>query len=163
MSYVKQSQYTLLRSTVSSADSNLTTTTSKWSTFLSSYHPDLAAPKAARIPQDCTEIDIIFDFAADADTAALSLYAYREGGDAELVCTIDTITGGQMVTNDGRYYGDTIGTVTSTWPSTITETDSAGSNRMAKLTFDTRGYRYLLPLFTSLGAGSTVRTKYAYH
>lgn len=165
MSVVKQSKYAVLRNTVTVADSDLTTTTSTWATFLSTYHPSLTTPKSVKIPQECTEIDLIFDFAAaDTDTAALSLYAYREDGDAELVCSIDTITAGAMKTNDGtaRYYADTIGTVTSAWPATITETDSAAGNRMAKLTFNTRGYRYLMCLFTTIGAG-TVRTKYAYH
>lgn len=164
--FVKQVSYATLRATCTSADTNLTTITSTWATFLSSYHPDLASPtvRAIRIPSQCSEVDIIFDFeTADTDTAAFSLYAYREGGDAELVCAIDTITAGAMKTNDGtaRYYADTIGTVTSTWPSTITESDSAAGNRMAKLTFATRGYKYLLGLFTTIGAGSA-RAKYGW-
>lgn len=163
----KQVGYEDLRAAVSSADSDLTSTTKKWSTFASSYHPESSTPKAVKLPDMCHNISIIFDFAtANTDTAALTLYAYREKGPAEFVCSIDTITAGAQANNDSttRYYVDTIGTITQRWhggTSAVSEVDSGGNDGVAKLTFNTYGVKYLLCLFTTIGSGS-VRAKYAY-
>jgi len=39
----------------------------------------------------------------------------------------------------------------------VSEIDSAGANRMAKLQFDVVGYKYILCLFTNISASDNVR------
>jgi hypothetical protein len=161
-----QTGYRILRDTVSSADTDLAAATKKWSTFVSTYHPESGSAKTAyRVLPRHNRATIIFDHKnVDADTATFVIYAYREGGPAEKVCT-STLQSGKQQNNDAttRFYADTIGTVTSTWPATVSESDSAGGDGVAKITFDMRGYKYLLCLFTVISANDDVRAKIAFH
>ncbi len=150
-----RTSYRLLRDTVSSADSDLGVATKKWSTFVSTYHPKSGSSGIA-IETDPrhNQVTIIFDHKnVDTDTATFVLYAYRDGGPAEKICT-STLISGKQQTDDAttRFYADTIGTVTSTWPATVAESDSGGGDGVAKITFDLRGYKYLLCLFTVISA-----------
>ncbi len=164
--------YRVFRDTVSSADSDLTATTKNWETFLSTYHPGYkTAGVAIEITENENRAIVCFDHLnADTDTAALTIYAYREGFPAEFVCSIDTITAGNQESDghpDGRgidttirYFADTIGTITQRWlggSSTVEESDSGGNNGIAKLKFDTHGYKYLLILFTTISSSDNVR------
>ena len=161
-----RTSYRLLRDTVSTADTDLAAATKKWSTFVSTYHPDSGSSGiAVKTDPMHNQVTIIFDHSnVDADTATFVIYAYREGGPAEKVCT-STLLSGKQQTNDStaRFYADTIGTLTSTWPATVAESDSAGGDGVAKITFDLRGYKYLLCLFTVISASDDVRAKIAYH
>jgi hypothetical protein len=158
--------YKIFRNTVSSVDTALTGATYKWSTFLSTYHPDDGSAKTAiELDPRHNQATVIFDHKnADTDTATFIIYAYREGGPAEQVCT-STLTSGKAQTDDAttRYYADTIGTVTDTWPATVSESDSGGSDGVAKITFDIRGYKYLLCFFTAISANDDVRARIAFH
>lgn len=170
--------YRLFRNTVSSADTDLTATTKNWSTFKSVYHPQ-SGSSAIAIP--LTENDnravVCFDHLnADTDTAALTIYAYRQGFPAEFVCSVDTITAGDQesdasvdangvadargVAATTRFFSDTIGTIIQAWiggSSSVAEIDSGAANRVAKLTFDTYGYSFLLILFTTISSSDNVR------
>lgn len=166
-----QSPYRLLRDTVSTADTDLTTATKTWATFVSTYHPDSGSSAiAAELTEYDNRVTIIFDFLnVDADTAAASIYGYKKGGPAEFICSIATLTAGAQesdlvkggkvsdssVTN--RYFCDTFTTLTQRWPNTVGQTEHEGNNGVAKLTFDTRGYKYLLCLFTTISANDSVR------
>ncbi|MHC4364800.1 MAG: hypothetical protein ACYSTJ_04955 [Planctomycetota bacterium] len=162
----KQKSYETFRDTVSSADSDLTASTKTWATFISTYHPRSSTNKPAiQLPSQANRITVIFDHKnANTDTATFIIYAYREGGPAEYVCS-STLTAGAQETDDAttRYYADTIGTVTDRWPETLTESDSGGNNGVAKITFDARGYKYLLCLFTAISTNDDVRARYAFH
>lgn len=158
-----QLSYRLLRDSVSSADTDLTATTKNWATFLSTYHPRSGSSGiAVELRPIENRLTVIFDFAtANSDTAAASLYAYKEGGPAEFICSIATLTAGNQesdIVGGGsttRYFCDTITAPTQRWPNTVGRADYEGDNGMAKLTFDARGYKYLLCLFTTIGSGST--------
>lgn len=166
-----QSKWRKLRDTVSSADSDLTASTKSWNTFATTYHPTAGTGKQAveLMPED-KYVSICFDFKnADTDTCACTVYAYREGGCAEFIFSIDTVTAGNQEsdldhTETTRYFGDTIGTITQRWQtgsSAVTEADSGGSNGVAKADFDARGYKYLLILFTTISTGDNVRAWFA--
>lgn len=162
-----QLSYRPLRGIVSSADTDLTATTGTWATFVSTYHPvSGSSPIAKKISPWENKLIICFDFKnANSDTCAVSIYVYTEGGPAEFVCSIDTITAGAMVSDldhsaTSRYFGDTIGTITQAFiggSGAVSEVDSAGANRMAKLQFDVVGYKYILCLFTNISASDNVR------
>jgi hypothetical protein len=161
-----------LRGVVSSADTDLAAATKTWATFVSTYHPTGGSSAiAVRIPRTCRDIAICFDHKnADDDTAAVSLYGYREGGPAEFICSIDTITAGDQESDLGspstnRYFCDTIGTVTErhviypnpTGATATVEVDGGGNNGVAKLYFASRGFKYLLCLFTTISTNDNVR------
>jgi len=161
-----RTKYRLLRDTVSSADTDLAADTKTWATFVSTYHPE-SGSSAIAIKTDPrhNQATIIFDHKnVDTDTASFIIYAYREGGPAEKVCD-STLISGKQQTDDStaRFYADTIGTLTSVWPATVAESDSAGADGVAKITFDLRGYKYLLCLFTALSSGDNARAWIAYH
>ena len=165
--HTKQAPYRIFRDTVSTADSDLGVATKKWSTFVSTYQPSLDGTSgiAVRLDSTTNRVTIIFDHKnVDADTATFVIYAYREGGPAEYVCS-STLLSGKQQTDDAttRFFADTIGTLTQRWPSSVSESDSAAADGVAKITFDTRGYKYLLCLFTAISAGDNVRAWIAYH
>ena len=166
-----RTSYRPLRGLVSSADTDLAATTRKWSYFVSTLHPESGTSAIAiEVDPRYNQATIIFDHTTEADTGTFVIYAFREAGGeapqiapAEKVCT-STLVAGSQQTNDStaRRFADTIGTVTSTWPATVAESDSGGGNGVAKITFDIRGYKYLLCLFTVISAGG-IRAWIAYH
>lgn len=174
-----QTPYKLLRGTVSSgsADGDLTAATKTWATFVSTYHPiSGSSPIAAELSEYDNRITIIFDFEnVDADTAAVIIYLYKKGGPAEFVCDIATLTAGAQesdlveggklsdasVTN--RFFCDKFTTLTQRWPTTVGQTEHEENNGVAKLTFDTRGYKYILCLFTAISSNDSVRAWFSGH
>ena len=164
--------YRLFRDTVSTADTDLTATTKSWGTFKSTYHPRSGSSKIAiPVNERDNKAIVCFDHKnANTDTASFTIYAYRQGFPAEFVCSVDTITAGDQV-SDGvldsfgtattnRYFADTIATITQRWiggSGSVEEIDSAGNNGVAKLKFDTYGYSFLLILFTTISASDDVR------
>jgi len=158
--------YRPFRAAVSSADTDLTASTKSCATFVSTYHPTSGSSAIAiKLEERDNKAIVCFDFAtANTDTAALTIYGYREGWPAEFICSIDTITAGNqesiypLSATTTRYFADTVGTITQRWiggSSSVEEVDSAGNNGIAKLKFDTYGIKYLLILFTTIGSGST--------
>ena len=145
----------LMRDTVSAAESDLAAATMSWAYFLANFHPGLGkgTSKAVYMPPSEWFADIFFDFKnANTDTCGFSLYGYGEGGPANFICSVDTVTAGTAQNGEEtvRYFGDTIGTITAALTGSVRERDSAGSNRIAKINFDARGYKYLLLLFTAV-------------
>jgi hypothetical protein len=172
MGQVLQLPWMPLRGIISTADSDLTASTKTWATFVSTYHPSQPTSGVAKlIPAGIKHISICFDHKnADTDTAAVSIYVYKQGGPAEFVCSIDTITAGEQQSDLGnpaatRYFCDTIGSITQRFiaypnPTGVTgviETDSSGSNGVAKLDFDTYDYKFILCLFTAISSSDDVR------
>jgi hypothetical protein len=150
---------------VSASESDLTAAQKSWAYFLANLDPKLgdASSKAVEIAPQETNIEIMWDFKnANSDTAGISLYGYRDGGPAQFICSIDTITAGAQENGEEtvRYFGDTIGTITQRWNGAgdaVTEVDSGGNNGVATIRFHRQGLKYLLMLVTAVSAGDNVR------
>lgn len=160
--------YRLFRDTVSTADTDLTASTKSWANFITNHHPPSGTGALAiKLEERDNKAIVMFDHKnADTDTAALTIYGYREGFPAEFICSVDTITAGDqesiypLSATTTRYFADTVGTITQRWiggSGTVEEVDSGGNNGMAKLKFDTYGIKYLLILFTTISANDDVR------
>lgn len=163
--------YRLLRDTVSTADQDLTASTSSWATFKSVYHPISGSAKIA-IP--LSEADnravICFDFKNNNDEVIAVIYAYRQGFPAEFVCSTTGITAGTQI-SDGvedargvatvsRYFGQAIGSLTQAWiggSSSVEVVDASSANRVSKIKFDTYGYSFIMVLFTTISGTDNVR------
>lgn len=118
-------------------------------------------PSAAKPLYSASSIvGINFCLTADADTATYSVYVYRGGSDAELVCT-GTITCGTMARADGGLYADTI-TVTDTWLTTVSTSNAGGGNQMATLWFDCLGASYVYVELSSRTNSSSVGCDYTW-
>ena len=120
--------------------------------------------KNANIPADAYQpresqktVEIAFVLGADAQEVTCTIYAARTGGDIAKVYICDVVAGKQAATNLGQgagFYGDTIDTATDTWISTVNLTDEGGNDRMARISFDTHGYRYIWCAFTAISSES---------
>lgn len=159
METTKQASYYTLRSAVSSADTDLTASERTWTYFAANLHESLGTNLSKEIPATANSVQIIFDFAtANTDTATFVLYACKDKGPIEYVCTGNLIAGDQE-TDDAttRYYCDTIGDTswTDKWIKTIGLSDS-GNNRIARINFDACGYKHIICLFTAIGSGSAI-------
>jgi hypothetical protein len=101
---------------------------------------------AKDLDNDINAIEIWFTGNADADSTVVWIYAARPGGDIVTVWT-GTLTCGTLDSTTGKNYIDTFATTTSYWGTTVTETDSSGGNRIARLHFDTMGYKWFWVLY----------------
>jgi len=91
---------------------------------------------------DAVEIHLWSDGAATAnDTAKINVYGYGADGPAMRIYEATTVTLGTAVSGVGGLYVDTI-SGTDKHVTTVAVSDSA-DNTVAKLTFDTIGYKYL--------------------
>ncbi len=163
--------YRPLRGLVSSIDTDLTASQKKWSYFVSTLHPTSGSSAIAiKLDPRFNQATIIFDHTTEADTGTFFIYAVREAGNkapeiapTERVCT-STLVAGAQETNDStaRFYADTIASPTDSWPATVSSDATSGLDNVAHLTFDIRGYKYLLCLFTVISAGG-IRAWIAYH
>lgn len=161
--------YRLFRDTVSngSEDSALTASTKSWASFLTNHRPISSSgggsgALAIKLEERDNKAMIIFDHTTEEDTAACTIYGYREGWPAEFICSVNTITAGAqesiypLSATTARYLADTIDTITQRWlggSSSVEEVDSAGDDGIAKIKFDTYGIKYLLILFPTISAG----------
>jgi len=161
-------KYRLLRNTVSTADTILSVTNRTWAYFLANLKPNDPAivNKAFKMDRFENRAIICFDHEhIDTDTAALTLWAYAEGGPAEFICSIDTITSGKQTSDLDhsttlRYFSDTIGTITQAFiggSGAVEEVDGGGADRVAKIKFDAVGYKYLFLQFTTISSTDDVR------
>lgn len=157
----EQNKYTILRNTLSSNDTDLTDAQKTWAHFLANYHPDVATKKSSRIPRGAKLAEITFDHTTEAETATFIIYAYREGGPAEFVCT-GALTAGAQETDDPttRYYADTIGSTADRWVKAVEFVDAGGDDGVARVAFDPFEHKYILCLFTVISANA-VRAKIA--
>lgn len=134
---------------VSVAETAPAAATSKWATFSSTY-----AAKAFTMPAHSNTASLAFTSDANNQTATVTLYAYRSGGPAELIGVYD-LTSGAQVNDDSRYWVDTIvASGTPVWPIEPTLSDEGGNDRVSKIVIDMLGYKHLVALFTTIGAGN---------
>lgn len=167
----RQVRYVLLRDTLAAAsvDTDLTATQKTWAHFVTNYSTDSCRDvtgnpgKSWKVPLGANAALVTFDFNDNAGTATFILYAYRERGPAEFICT-STLIAGAQTTDDStaRYYADTVGTVTQRWLQTVYKVDAAGNDGVAKMAFDLSGADRLLCLFTVIKAADDVRARVAY-
>ena len=161
--------YEILRDTVSTADSDLTSAQKTWDYFVANWKSQ--GSTSSRVPLQAKKAIVSFDHKnADADTASFSLYGYSEGGPAELICTGD-LTAGDLATNDAtaRYYadtvddsGDTAGQVNDSHITSVVVADGSGANGVTRLVFDTYHFNHILCLFNAISTSDNVRAKIAY-
>jgi hypothetical protein len=120
------------------------TTTSKWA--------DTPADNAVGAGEH-NGIDIAWTFGAPDQSVTCTIYAARCQGDYAQVWT-GTLTAGNQVATDGRYYCDEITSSTKTWITNVIEVDSDGNNRMAHIMFDFCGYSNVVIQFGSISSES---------
>ena len=95
-------------------------------------------------------IEMRFLCDTDDQGGTARVYACRENGDIVQIASLAVTTGGQTTTRDGStmYYIDTIN-VTDTWfkvpngDGRVLVADGGGGNRMARVSFDVLGYRWV--------------------
>ena len=160
----EQNRYTILRNTLSSNDTDLTASQKTWAYFETNFKPSVTViKKSSQLPRGAKIAEIIFDHKnADSDTATFIIYAYREGGPAEFVCT-GVLTAGAQETDDStaRYYADTIATFSERWPKAVEPADASANNGVAKVAFDPLERKFILCLFTVISSSDDVRAKIA--
>jgi hypothetical protein len=167
----RHSKYVTLRDTLATADTDLADDEKTWAHFGTNYSTDCVAPDVDgnalmswKAPDSANAVTVIFDHKnADADTATFILYAYREKGPAEFVCS-GSLTAGAQANDDAtaRYYADTIASFVQRWIQTVAQTDAGGNDGVAKVSFDLCGYSRVLCLFDDISANDNVRAKIAW-
>jgi len=161
---MSKAQFHVLRNTVSTAESDLSSTQKTWAYFHTNFHvhgngnntgKSILVPNSKRVAIVCFDHEHV-----DADTATAILYGYPEKGDAEFICSVN-LTSGKQTTNDAtaRYYCDTFASLTNRWIGSVGQYDYAAGDGIAKLVFDTYDLRYIICLFTAISATDDVRAK----
>ncbi len=97
---------------------------------------------------------------ADATTSVLELYGSNDSGPRMPLMTVACTAGKAEIVagTDDNTWVDTM-VVTSYYSKTITVTDSA-TDRIARLSFDLTGFRYIEALFTGGGSTSIITVAY---
>jgi hypothetical protein len=143
--------YVPLRPATSTVDSTLSVDAYDWSAMPST---------AFRTGEEWNNAEIIFKFpstAADGDTADFNLWGYTEKGPKEWICEVSATAGTATFAGDATgHYGDTIVVATQGHFSTVSVNDSA-TNRIAKLTLDLGGYKYISAEFSAASLTGTVQ------
>jgi hypothetical protein len=119
------------------------------------YHWHDKPSEAFELGQEFNSCEIIFtggyecaDNTANADTTddgnfAFNIYGYTERGPAEFLCEISGTVGTARITDSTlALYVDTL-TVSSQKHMKKLMVEDSGNNRIAKLSFDVLGYKYL--------------------
>ena len=153
-----------LRSVVSAAETALTGSTMSWAYFLANFEPGrsdaVGDSEGFKLGKFDRRGEIYCDFEhADTDTCGISLYGYAQGGPAQLILSVDTITAGDAENGEEtvRYFGDTIGTITTLPSGEATERNGGGDDQVASIEFDARAFKYILLLVTAVSATDDVR------
>ena len=104
---------------------------------------------ASEVYFTCTDTSDDYDF-------GFQLFGYAQGGPAEKICDITGLFGTANLGDSTKaLYADTL-TVTSTHIRTVTTSDS-GNNRIAKITWDNAGHKFLIGMFYDIsGAGEAL-------
>lgn len=163
METTKQAQYYILRDTVLTAnvDTDLTSAQKDWDYFAANLTESDGYSK--EIPSSANFVQIIFDhLTANTHTATAIIYAVKDKGPVEYVCSANLLAGAQETSGaTPRYYCDTIGDSTwvDRWPKAVGLSDNSGNNGVAKINFDALGAKHIICLFTAISAGSSVRAK----
>ena len=163
METTKQATYYVLRDTLAaaSADSDLTDAQKDWDYFAANLTQDDGLSKD--IPVTANFVQIIFDHSnAGDDTATFVIYATKDKGPIEFVCSGNLLSGAQETSDTTpRYYCDTIGDSAwaARWPKEVGLSDNAGNDGVAKINFDALGYQHIICLFTAISSSDDVRAK----
>lgn len=150
-----QDQYYLVRAPVDHGDNTpdtaLAETTSQWADFSSTW-----VTKSYRVPTAAKTIAFTFASTTDGDAATIIVYAWRQNGPAEYVCSYDLVAG-TLDTDDSTAlnYIDTMTLVSDRWPKTTWTADADGNNGVAKLCMNTCGARYFTVLVTACTPAAT--------
>lgn len=138
-----------------SADSDLTATTSKWATALSNHTGNWLA-----VPPSSDRLEIRFRHSANNNNGTYSLWGFREKDDGVKVCTGLTYAGTQQATEQissaTTYHCDRITVANNYWHATPSSSceDATNNNLRATLIVNTFGYKYFLVLLTAVSAGT---------
>ena len=91
------------------------------------------------------------------DTCEMALYGIADGGAPERIADIIWIFGTARHTSTTVLWADTV-TITNDWHTTTLKASDSGNNFIAKLSFDTTGYRYLYAIAhgTATGAATNI-------
>lgn len=139
-----QSSYVPLRPETGEVDGTLTVNAWDWT----------AKPSRAFVlGPEWNNMEMIFKFPADATADADAdcvVYGWVEQGPRERICEISITAGTAQITGSATaLFGDTMVT-TQTHPATVAVNDT-GNNRVAKLTADLIGYKYIDVDFSAAG------------
>jgi len=151
---------------ISTADAALTSAQKKWSYLRDTLSTSEIDGLSYRVPRSADQVEIAFTCKnADTDTFTAVIYAAREKGDLEFVCSLNGTAGAQE--SDGafegddytttRYYADTFASTADRWPADVFYIDAAGNDGIGKVVFDLRERRHVVCLFTAISANDDVR------
>jgi len=120
------------------------------------YHCEDRPKEAYKLGPEYNSCEIIFtggyecaDNTENADTTdggnfAFKFYGYAEHGPAEYLCDVSGTIGLARISDSTlALYADTLTIASQAHIKTISTADAAGSDRIAKLIFDTCGLRYI--------------------
>ena len=133
-----------------------------WASFLSVDDPqDGSLKRAVLLQGHDRQVEIYCDFNDNAGTCGISVYGYADGGPAQMLfSTAGTeIEAGTAENGEEtvRFFGDTIGTVTSVPATEFTERNGGAANDVASIQFDVRSFKYVLLLVTAISTSDNVR------
>lgn len=131
------------------------------------YNPGVPAPGGDLNPKDLSAIWSAGSAATNANnvelvcyatgtannTIEMEIYGIADGGAPERICDLVWILGTARHTSTTVLWADTCTETADTHTTGITTTDS-GNNIIAKLTFETTGYRYLYAIAYGTATGS---------
>lgn len=111
---------------------------------------------AYRLGEEANGVIIIIANPNDATANAncyFKLYGYAEGGPSEFICDVSCTTGTARINDTAdALWVDTM-TVVSQGHIKNVSIDDSGNNRVAKLSFDATGLKYLYPEHYDMSAG----------
>ena len=139
---------------ISTADSDLADDGKTWENLR-----DNLQDESYEVPKEAGQIELAFTCKnADTDTFTAVVYAAREGGDIEYVCTATGTSGAQETgASTPRYYCDTLASTSDRWASDVFYIDADDNDGMSKIVFDLRERKWVIVLFTSISTGDNVK------
>ncbi len=96
------------------------------------------------------EIEITFASNAVNQNAVANIYVARSDGDIVLLGTTGTLTSGAQTNTDGKFIVDTLASITSYWPESVTITDGGAGDRVTRINLDIIGYKTIFVLYTTI-------------
>lgn len=128
----KQTQWFTSRKDIAAADTSPGVTARKYAALIS---------KAFSLPEWCNAVEVAFRFSGNTDTQNYEVWAAKENGDFEFVCS-GVATAGTQTASKGGFWAKAITVVTSLWASQPKSTDVTGNNGIAKLVLDACGRKH---------------------
>jgi len=151
MLHTIQGSYEPLRVPTDTVDGTLPVGAYDWSS-----KPSTAFP----VGPEWNNAEIIFKFlstGADGDDADFNLWGYTENGPKEWICEVSVTAGKATFAGDATgHYADTLVVATQGHLTTVAVADS-GVDRVAKLSLDLAGYKYISAEFSAASLTGTVQ------